>query len=164
MIPELIYIVISAIISLILFVTLDLFWKLPEKGGVSGADAVCREIVSIGGDKNGGWMLGNIICSPDASAGILLAACGYWIYGLLGGITSAALVFIGAHICADKGFAGLSGALSMTTIIWVLSTFAGFPLETFIAGMTIAILLVQGLSSRQASKILGKIWRKICDA
>ncbi|HJJ96157.1 MAG TPA: hypothetical protein O0X38_00725 [Methanocorpusculum sp.] len=161
MILELAYITAAAVISLILFIALDLFWKLPKEGGVSGADAVSREIVAVGGDKNGGWMLGNIICSPDASAGTLLAACGYWICGIPGGIAAAVLVFIGARICADKGWAGTSGALAATAVIWALGTFAGFPPEAFIAGIVIAILLVQGISARHASRILGSIWRKI---
>ncbi|HJJ99057.1 MAG TPA: hypothetical protein O0X23_02445 [Methanocorpusculum sp.] len=161
MIPELAYLAAAAIISLILFISLDLFWKLPKEGGVSGADAVCREIVAAGGDKNGGCMLGNIICSPDASAGTLLAACGYWIWDIPGGIAAAVLVFIGARICADKGWAGISGALASTAVIWALSTFAEFPPDTFISGMVIAILLVQGISTRHASRILGSIWRKI---
>ncbi|MCZ0860397.1 hypothetical protein O0S10_04025 [Methanocorpusculum sp. MG] len=161
MILELAYITAAAVISLILFIALDIFWKLPKEGGVSGADAISREIVAAGGDKNGGWMLGNIICSPDASAGTLLAACGYWICGIPGGIAVAVLVFIGARICADKGWAGTSGALAATIIIWALSTFAGFPPEAFIAGMIIAILLVQGISPLHASRALGSIWRKI---
>ncbi|MDE2522432.1 MAG: hypothetical protein O0X93_04610 [Methanocorpusculum sp.] len=161
MILELAYITAAAVISLILFIALDIFWKLPKEGGVSGADAISREIVAAGGDKNGGWMLGNIICSPDASAGTLLAACGYWICGIPGGIAAAVLVFIGARICADKGWAGTSGALAATIIIWALSTFAGFPPEAFIAGMIIAILLVQGISPLHASRALGSIWRKI---
>ncbi|MDE2518086.1 MAG: hypothetical protein O0W93_01520 [Methanocorpusculum sp.] len=161
MILELAYITAAAVISLILFIALDIFWKLPKEGGVSGADAISREIVAAGGDKNGGWMLGNIICSPDASAATLLAACGYWICGIPGGIAAAVLVFIGARICADKGWAGTSGALAATIIIWALSTFAGFPPEAFIAGMIIAILLVQGISPLHASRALGSIWRKI---
>lgn len=161
MIPELAHIAAAAALSLILFTALDLFWKLPKEGGVSGADAVSREITASGGDQNGGWMLGNIICSPDASAGTLLAACGYWICGIPGGIAAAVLVFIGARICADKGWAGTSGALAATILIWALSTYANFPPETFIAGMVIAILIVQGISVRHTSRILGSIWRKI---
>lgn len=161
MIPELAHIAAAAALSLILFTALDLFWKLPKEGGVSGVDAVSREITASGGDQNGGWMLGNIICSPDASAGTLLAACGYWICGIPGGIAATVLVFIGARICADKGWAGTSGALAATILIWALSTYANFPPETFIAGMVIAILIVQGISVRHTSRILGSIWRKI---
>ncbi len=161
MIPELAYIAAAAVITLILFVSLDILWKLPKNGGVSGADAVAREIEAAGGDKHGGWMMGNIVTSPDASAGTLLAACGYWIWGVPGGITAAVLVFIGARICADKGYAGTSGAVLATAVIWVCHTYAGFPPETFIAGMVIAILLVQGISPTRASRILGSLWRKI---
>lgn len=160
MISELAYLAAAAAISLILFTALDIFWKLPGSGGVSGADAISREIVAAGGDKNGGWMIGNIVCSPDASAGTLLAACGYWICGIPGGVAAAVLVFIGARICADKGWTGTSGALVATVIIWALTTIAGFPTEAFIAGMVIAILLVQGISYRHASRILGSLWRK----
>ncbi|MDR0439090.1 MAG: hypothetical protein LBH02_02590 [Methanocalculaceae archaeon] len=161
MILELAYITAAAIISLILFVTLDIFWKLPMEMGVSGADAVSREIVAAGGDRNGGLMIGNIICSPDASAGILLAACGYWICGILGGITATILVFVGARICADKGFAGISGTIFATLTIWALNVFAGFTPESFIAGMIIAIFLLQGVSISHTSHIIGNIWRKI---
>lgn len=161
MISEVAYIAVAAAISLILFVAVDMFWKLPKEGGVCGADAISREVTAAGGDKNGGWMIGNIVCSPDASAGTLLAACGYWICGVPGGVLAAVLVFVGARICADTGYSGTSGAVLATVVIWALTTYAGFPPESFIGGMVVAILLVQGLSARHASRILGKIWRRI---
>jgi energy-converting hydrogenase A subunit B len=161
MILELIHIATAAIICLTLFVALDLFWKLPMRMGVCGADAISREIVAIGGDKHGGWMIGNIICSPDASAGTLFAACGYWTCGILGGIIATVLIFVGAHICADKGWAGISGTISATLIIWMFDTFAGFQPESFIAGMIIAILLLQGTSARHTSSVIGNLWRRI---
>lgn len=161
MISDILYIAAAAGITFILYVGLDMLWKLPEAGGVSGADALGKEIAHSGGDVNGGWMMGNIVTSPDASAGTLLAACGYWICGVPGGIGAAVLVFIGARICADKGYAGTSGAVVATIVIWLLNTFAGFPPESFIAGMVIAILIVQGLSHTHASSMLGKIWRRL---
>ena len=161
MISEIVYIAAAAVITFILYVALDMLWKLPESGGVSGADAIGKEIEQHGGNINGGWVMGNIVTSPDASAGTLLAACGYWICGVPGGLGAAVLVFIGARICADKGYAGTSGAVAATIVIWLLNTFAGFPPEAFIAGMVIAILAVQGISQKHASSMLGKIWRKL---
>ncbi|MDU9375617.1 hypothetical protein McpSp1_01940 [Methanocorpusculaceae archaeon Sp1] len=160
MIPEPAYIAASAVITLILFVGLDLFWKLPAHAGVSGTETIEREIEADGGDRCGGWMIGNIVTSPDASAGTLVAACGYWIWGVPGGLLAAVLIFIGARICADKGYAAVSGTLLATAIFWALDTFAGFPPETFIAGIVIAILIVQGISPKHISRILGKLWRR----
>ena len=105
-------------------------------------------------------MIGNIITSPDASSGTLLAACGFFIYGIVGAVIAAVLVFIGARICADKGYAGLSGALLATAVIWACTTFLGFAPETFIAGIVLAILLFEGLSLKISSRILGKFWGK----
>ncbi len=151
----------AAVICLLLFTALDVFWKLPQKGGVSGAYVIGKELENSGGDLNGGWMIGNIISSPDASAGTLLAACGYYAWGIWGALISIVLVYIGARICADKGFAGTSGAFCATLIIWALTSFAGFPPESFIAGCVIAIFLVEGISPKHASRLLGKIWRKV---
>ena len=105
-------------------------------------------------------MIGNIITSPDASAGTLLAACGFFIYGVIGAVAAAVLVFIGARICADKGYAGLTGALAATVVIWACTTYLGFAPETFIAGVVLAILLVEGLSVKLSSKVIGKLWGK----
>lgn len=160
MIEQLPYIALATIICLVLFTALDFFWKLPKNPGVSGADAVGKEIEKTGGDINGGFMIGNIITSPDASAGTLLAACGYFVWGIGGALIAAVLVFIGARICADKGYAGTSGALLATLVIWLLTTFAGFKPEVFIAGMVIAIFLVEGISAKHTTKLIGKIWRK----
>ncbi|MDR3101766.1 MAG: hypothetical protein LBU24_00790 [Methanocalculaceae archaeon] len=167
MIPELAYITIAAAITLTLFVVLDIIWKLPKEGGVSGADVISREIAAAGGDRHGGWMMGNIVTSPDASAGTLLAACGYYIgdhvcsIGILGGAAAAVLVFTGARICADKGYVGTSGTFAATAVIWALATFANFPPASFIAGMVIAILIVQGSSHILASRAIGNLWRKV---
>ena len=152
---------IAAVICLLLFTALDFLWKLPKQGGVSGADVIGKDLETSGGDRHGGWMIGNIISSPDASAGTLLAACGYYVWGIWGALISIVLVYIGARICADKGFAGTSGAVCATLIIWTLTSFAGFPPESFIAGCVIAIFLVEGISAKYASRLLGKLWRKV---
>ena len=160
MLEQLPYIAAATVICLVLFVGVDYFWKLPKNGGVSGAAAVANDIEASGGNKHGGYMIGNIITSPDASSGTLLAACGFFIYGIVGAVIAAVLVFIGARICADKGYAGLSGALLATAVIWACTTFLGFAPETFIAGIVLAILLVEGLSLKISSRILGKLWGK----
>ena len=160
MLEQLPYIAAAAVICLVLFVGIDILWKLPKKGGVSGADAIANDIEVAGGNKHGGFMIGNIITSPDASAGTLLAACGFFIYGVIGAVAAAVLVFIGARICADKGYAGLTGALAATVVIWACTTYLGFAPETFIAGVVLAILLVEGLSVKLSSKVIGKLWGK----
>jgi energy-converting hydrogenase A subunit B len=152
---------IAAVICLVLFTALDIFWKLPKQGGVSGADVIGKELEKNGGDLNGGWMIGNIISSPDASTGTIFAACSYYVWGIWGALIAIVLVYIGEHICADKGFAGVSGVVCATLIIWLLTSFAGFPPESFIAGCVIAIFLVEGISPKHASRLLGKIWRKV---
>lgn len=152
---------IAAAVCLLLFTALDFLWKLPKQGGVSGADVIGKELEKSGGDLNGGWMIGNIISSPDASTGTLFAACSYYVWGIWGSLIALVLVYIGSRICADKGFAGTSGVICATLIIWVLTSFAGFPPESFIAGCVIAILLVEGISAKHASRILGKLWRKV---
>lgn len=151
-------IIIAVLVCWILFITIDIIFKLPEKGGVSGAAAIGNTIAADRGSLNGGFMMGNIVCSPDASAGTLLAACGVFVAGIPGGIVAALLVFIGNRICHDPGYAGTTGALCATFII------AGFGLigvtpEAFIAGMVIAILTIQGLSHPYASHLLTKLWR-----
>ncbi len=150
--------VLAASIAWILFVSIDLFWKLPQKGGVSGADAIGSAIAARGGDLNGGWMMGNIVSSPDASAGTLLAACGVFVAGIPGGIAAAILVYIGNRICHDKGYAGTSGALIATFVIAGFMQ-TGFFASDFIAGMVLAILTIQGLSHTRASRFIGYIWR-----
>lgn len=160
MLEQLPYIAAATVICLVLFVVIDIIWKLPKKGGVSGAEAIANDIEASGGSKHGGYMIGNIITSPDASAGTLLAACGFFIYGVVGAVAAAVLVFIGARICADKGYAGLTGALAATAVIWACTTFLRFAPETFIAGIVLAILIVEGLSLKLSSKIIGKLWGK----
>jgi energy-converting hydrogenase A subunit B len=138
--------------------TVIIIFKLPEKGGVSGAKAIGNVIEEDGGNLHGGFMMGNIVCSPDASAGTLLAACGVYIAGIPGGLSAAFLVFIGNRICHDPGYAGTSGAILATLVIYGLTGF-GFVASDFIAGMVIAILTIQGLSHIHASRLLGTLWR-----
>jgi energy-converting hydrogenase A subunit B len=147
----------AAVISWILFVTVDLVFKLPGTGGVSGATAIGKQISEEGGDLHGGYMMGNIVCSPDASAGTLLAACGVYIAGLPGGLAAAALVFIGNRICHDPGYAGTTGAIIASFVIYGATQF-GFSGSDFIAGMVLAILTIQGISHIHASRLLGRLW------
>ena len=160
MLEQLPYIAAATVICLVLFMGIDFIWKLPKIGGVSGANAIANDIEASGGSKHGGYMIGNIVTSPDASSGTLLAACGFFIYGVIGAVAAAVLVFIGARICADKGYAGLTGALAAAAVIWVCTTYLGFAPETFIAGIVLAILLVEGLSVKLSSKVIGKLWGK----
>ncbi|MCK9298964.1 MAG: hypothetical protein M0P21_08375 [Methanoculleus sp.] len=158
MLGELFHILAAAIISWILFVTVDIFFRLPEAGGVSGASAIARDIEAGGGALSGGTMMGNIVCSPDASAGTLLAACGVYVAGIPGGLVAAALVFIGNRICHDPGYAGTTGAVLATFVVYGF-TQVGFAATDFIAGMVIAILTIQGLSHAHASRLLARLWR-----
>ncbi|EJG06945.1 MAG: hypothetical protein PHU26_00630 [Methanofollis liminatans] len=157
MLADYIQIPIAAALCWILFVTVDIVFRLPEKGGVKGAAAIGRKIGEDGGSLPGGTMMGNIVSSPDASAGTLLAACGVYVAGLPGGLAAAALVFIGNRICHDPGYAGTSGAVLASIMITGFSVL-GFAPENFIAGMVIAILTIQGLSHPYASRLLTRIW------
>ncbi len=152
------HILIAALASWINFVTIDLIFRLPERGGVSGASEIARQIEDGGGALNGGYMMGNIVSSPDASAGTLLAACGVYIAGIPGGILAALLVYVGNRICHDPGYAGTTGALSATFIVYGF-TLIGFSAAEFIAGMVIAILTIQGISAVYASRLLSTLWR-----
>lgn len=158
MLGELLHILAAAIISWILFVAVDIFFKLPETGGVVGATAIARDIEAGGGDLSGGTMMGNIVCSPDASAGTLLAACGVYLAGIPGGLAAAVMVYIGNRICHDPGYAGTTGAVLATFVVYGF-TLVGFAASDFIAGMVIAILTIQGLSHTHASRLLGRLWR-----
>ena len=75
MVDEPLRILIAALICWLNFMTVDLIFKLPHNGGVSGATAIAQEVEKGGGNLNGGFMMGNIVSSPDASAGTLLASC-----------------------------------------------------------------------------------------
>lgn len=150
-------IIIAVLVCWILFIAIDIIFKLPEKGGVSGAAAIGTAIAADKGSLNGGFMMGNIVCSPDASAGTLLAACGVFVAGIPGGLVAALLVFIGNRICHDPGYAGTTGALCATFVIAGFSLIGVTP-DAFIAGMVIAILTIQGISHPYASHLLTRLW------
>ena len=159
MIFEIIGIIVAGIICWLNFVIIDTYFGLPEQPGVQGARLVGESVKERNGDLAGGFFQGNILCSPDASAGTLLAACGYLVLGIPGGIIAALFVFIGNRLCADPGYAGSCGALTMTVIIF-LASFVGLTPQMFIVGMVIAILTIQGVDHVAASKLIGKIAEK----
>ncbi|MDD1724881.1 MAG: hypothetical protein LUQ07_07115 [Methanospirillum sp.] len=142
----------------LLFVTVDMICALPREGGVVGATAIAEAVQKTGGDIRGGTMMGNIVSSPDASAGTLLAACGVYCFGIPGGLVATVLVYLGNRICYDPGYAGTTGCFLATFMVYG-GTCAGIPAEYFVAGMVIAILTIQGVSHRRASRLLGRIWR-----
>ena len=156
---EIIGIIIAAIICWLNFVVIDTYFGLPEQPGVLGAKIVGQDVEKRGGDIAGGFFQGNILCSPDASAGTLLSSIGYLLLGIPGGIIAAFFVFIGNRLCADPGYAGTFGSLSITFIIFVCS-FVGMTPEMFIVGMVIAILTIMGIDQPRASSVLGKIAKK----
>ena len=156
---EIIGIIIAAIICWLNFVVIDTYFGLPEQPGVLGAKIVGQDVEKRGGDIAGGFFQGNILCSPDASAGTFLASIGYLLLGIPGGIIAAFFVFIGNRLCADPGYAGTFGSLSITFIIFVCS-FVGMTPEMFIVGMVIAILTIMGIDQPRASSVLGKIAKK----
>jgi energy-converting hydrogenase A subunit B len=152
------HILIAAMVSFANFVTIDIFFKLPGKGGVSGATEIGRHIEEGGGSLHGGYMMGNIVSSPDASAGTLLASCGVYAAGIPGGLLAALLVYIGNRICHDPGYAGTTGCITATFIVYGF-TLIGFSAAEFIAGMVIAILTIQGISHVHSSRLLSNLWR-----
>ena len=156
---EVIGIIIAAILCWLNFVIVDTYFGLPEQPGVRGASIVGKDIEKRGGDIAGGFFQGNVLCSPDASAGTLIASIGFMLLGIPGGILAAFLVFIGNRLCADPGYAGTIGSLTATAIIF-LTSFIGLKPEMFIVGMVIAILTIQGLDQVRASVVLGKIAKK----
>ena len=92
---EVIGIIIAAILCWLNFVIVDTYFGLPEQPGVRGARIVGEDVKKRGGDIAGGFFQGNILCSPDASAGTLMASIGYLLLGIPGGIIAAFFVFIG---------------------------------------------------------------------
>ncbi|MDR0912777.1 MAG: hypothetical protein LBM96_09295 [Methanobrevibacter sp.] len=157
---EIIGIIIATIICWLNFVLIDTYFGLPEQPGVKGAEIVGKEINKNGGDLSGGFFQGNVLCSPDASAGTLLASIAIMLLGFNGGILAAFFVFIGNRLCADVGYAGTIGALTTTVIITLLS-FIGFTPIMFVVGMVIAITTIQGIYHPYSSKILGLIAKKM---
>ena len=93
--------ILATIISWLNFVIVDTFLGLPEAPGVKGAETVGYSIKNRKGDLAGGFFQGNILCSPDASAGTLIASIGVYILGIQGGLIAALLVYIGNRLCAD---------------------------------------------------------------
>ena len=138
---------------------MDTYFGLPEQPGVRGARNIGQDVERRGGDIAGGFFQGNILCSPDASAGTLLASIGYLLLGIPGGIIAAFFVFIGNRLCADPGYAGTCGSLTATLIISICS-FMGMAPEMFVVGIVIAILTVMGIDQAKASVVLGKIAKK----
>ncbi|WP_409200932.1 hypothetical protein [Methanobrevibacter sp. DSM 116169] len=149
-------IILATIITWLNFVIIDTYFGLPEQPGVQGAKTVGRAVKKRGGDIAGGYFQGNILCSPDASAGTLLSAIGYFLLGIEGAFIAVLFVYIGNRLCADPGYAGTIGALAMTIIIFLCS-FVSIEPEMFIVGIVIAITTIQGIDHPTASKILGKI-------
>lgn len=156
---EVIGIILAAILCWLNFIIIDTYFGLPEQPGVRGAKIVGESVEKRGGDIAGGFFQGNILCSPDASAGTLIASIGYLVLGIPGGIIAALFVMIGNRLCADPGYAGTIGSLTATAIIFVCS-FIDLTPEMFIVGMVIAILTVQGIDQVGASVVLGKIAKK----
>ena len=148
--------ILATIISWLNFVMVDTFLGLPEAPGVKGAETVGYSIKNRKGDLAGGFFQGNILCSPDASAGTLMASIGVYILGIQGGLIAALLVYIGNRLCADPGYAGTIGALTMTVLIFLFS-FIGITPEMFICGMVIAIFTIQGIHHPTSSRLIGKI-------
>ena len=156
---EIMGIILAAVICWLNFVIVDTYFGLPEQPGVKGARIIGESIKKRNGDIAGGFFQGNILCSPDASAGTLIASIGYLVLGIPGGIIAAFLIFIGNRLCADPGYAGTTGSLTATVLIFIFS-FIGLTPEMFIVGMVIAILTIQGIDQVRASIILGKIAEK----
>jgi len=151
---EIIAIIIAAVLCWLNFVLIDTWMGLPEAPGVKGAEVIGRAVKKRGGDLAGGLFQGNIVCSPDASA-----AC-YTIGTPEGGLVAAVLVYAGNRLCADPGYAGTTGALTITCIIYAASYIGIGPAE-FIVGMVLAIVTIQGIDHPLASKLLGKIADKL---
>ena len=156
---EVLGIIIAAILCWLNFVIIDTYFGLPEQPGVRGARIIGQDVEKRGGDIAGGFFQGNILCSPDASAGTLLASIGFMLLGIPGGILAAFFVFIGNRLCADPGYAGTCGSLTATAIIF-LTSFIGLTPEMFVVGMVIAILTIMGIDQTRASIVLGKIAKK----
>lgn len=152
-------IIIAAILCWFNFVIIDTYFGLPEQAGVRGAKNIGESVKKRDGDIAGGFFQGNIVCSPDASAGTLIASIGYMLLGIPGGLFAAFIIFIGNRLCADPGYAGTIGAITITIILY-LTSFIGLVPEMFITGMVIAILTIQGINQVSASKVLGKIATK----
>ncbi|MDO9550012.1 MAG: hypothetical protein Q7J03_03470, partial [Methanoregula sp.] len=67
------------------------------------------------------------------------------------------LVYIGNRICYDPGYAGTTGAITATFLVFGM-TQLGFAASDFIAGMVIALLTIQGISHARSSRLIGRLW------
>ncbi|ABR54666.1 conserved hypothetical protein [Methanococcus vannielii SB] len=156
---EILKVIIAFLICFLNFIIVDTYFGLPKKPGVLGAKVIGQKIENIGGNLNGGYFMGNIVCSPDASAGTLMASIFYYLLGVEGGLIASLFIYIGNRLCNDTGYAGTIGTITATVLIYLLN---GFILpEYFIAGMVVAIFVIQGLNHEFASKILGTVARKM---
>ena len=153
-------IIIATIISFLNFTIVDTYFGLPEKPGVLGAKTVGQDIKKRGGDLAGGYFQGNILCSPDASAGTLLSSIAVTFLGYQGGLIAALLILIGNRLCADPGYAGTTGTLTMTALIFILS-FIGIDPTMCICGTVISITIIQGIYHKYSSKLLGNLAKKM---
>lgn len=156
---EFIKIIAAFVICWINFVAVDTYFGLPKKPGVLGANVIGEKIKEVGGNIHGGYFMGNIVCSPDASAGTLMASIFYYLFGLEGGLIAALLIYIGNRLCNDPGYAGTIGTITATILIYLFSGFIS-P-EYFIAGMVLAIFSIQGFNHKIASKVLGELYQKL---
>ena len=154
-------IIIATIITWLNFVIIDVYFGLPESPGVKGAQIIGESVKKRGGDLSGGFFQGNIVCSPDASAGTLLSAIACCLMGApIGGFIAALLIYIGNRLCADPGYAGSIGAIT-TTILIMIFNLIGITPEIFIVGMLIAITTIQGIHHPTASRLIGNIAKKL---
>ena len=71
---EIIGIIVASVICWLNFVIIDTYFGLPQQPGVKGVQTVGDSIEKRNGDIAGGFFQGNILCSPDASAGTLIAS------------------------------------------------------------------------------------------
>lgn len=81
------------------------------------------------------------------------------LLGIPGGLFAAFIIFIGNRLCADPGYAGTVGSITITILLY-LTSFIGLIPEMFITGMVIAILTIQGIDHVRASKLLGEIAKR----
>ncbi|KZX12584.1 hypothetical protein [Methanobrevibacter curvatus] len=157
---EILGIILATVVCWLNFILIDTYFGLPEQPGVKGAEIIGKSIEKRGGDLAGGFFQGNILCSPDASAGTLMASIAVMLLGFNGGILATFFIYIGNRLCADPGYAGTIGAISTTIIITILS-FIGFTPIMFVVGMVIAITTIQGIYHPYSTKLLGKIAKRL---
>ncbi|WP_457619638.1 hypothetical protein [Methanopyrus sp.] len=159
---QILQIVIGSILAWLNFVIVDILMGLPEAPGVKGAEAIGRSVERRGGDISGGYFMGNIVCSPDASAGTLLASSGYYcLGGPEGGLVAALAVYLGNRLCADPGYAGTLGSLTATVLVTLYDKVLGMDPINFVAGMVIAITTIHGIDHPRASRLIGDIARRM---